>query len=234
MGVLDQDCNLINNYHLVFLGDIVDRGVYGYEIIMLIYALLQINPKNVHITRGNHEEKGINNTGGFKDQLDVQFGTDSDDIFNKINYTMSLQPSALLIQNPINLKYIYLSHGGIPTNFSFDKSVWDQIPGEKYAIYKIDNPIFNISYTFKDYFTTFDIDDNIIINNSELGQNNTIRWNDLAREIHTSEDSKKSYPSIGRGIYVGSDLLKEAQSLGIELFIRGHNDTRYNTKLLPL
>jgi hypothetical protein len=253
MGVLDQESNLINNYHLVFLGDIIDRGVYGYEIIMLIYALLQINPQNVHITRGNHEEKVVNEDGpnSLKAQLDVQFGKDSDDIFNKINYTMSLQPSALLIQNPINLKYIYLSHGGIPTSIYYDINLKkDQEAETGKKIHPNSEQLFTIipleiNKKFKNFNTI--LSSNIIINNNEISlnkydflndkfklENNTIRWNDLAREIHTSKDSKNSYPSIGRGIWVGSDLLKEAQSLGIELFIRGHNDTKYNTKLLPI
>ena len=115
-----------------------------------------------------------------------------------------------MIKNPNNGKYIYLSHGGIPTN--------DIAP-------------FKISDKFRDFDSK---KCNIIINNEELGRANSIRWNDLAREIHTSENSKKSYAPNGRGLIVGSDLLKEAQSLGIELFIRGHNDTEYNTKLLPL
>jgi hypothetical protein len=243
MEVLDQKCKLINNYHLVFLGDIVDRGVYGYEIIMLIYALLQINPENVHISRGNHEEKTINEEYGFKEELDIQFEKDADNIFNKINDTMSLQPSALLIQNPINKKYIYLSHGGIPTSIYYDISMkYGKINPKNEQLYTI-IPL-EINKEFNNFNTKLS---NIIIDNNEISvniynqntnkyqlQNNTIRWNDLAREIHNTEDSKKSYPSIGRGIYVGSDLLKEAQSLGIELFIRGHNDTTYNTKLLRI
>jgi hypothetical protein len=122
---------------------------------------------------------------------------------------MRLQSSAILIKNPNNNKYIYLSHGGIPTN---------------------DTHPFKINDNFIDFDSKF----NIIIKNNELGNANSIRWNDLAREYKNSNESNISYAPEGRGLIVGNDLLREAQNRGIELFIRGHNDQNYNTKLLPI
>jgi len=214
VNILDENCKILPNYHIIFLGDIVDRGVYGYEICMIIYMLIILNPKNIHFNRGNHEELETNTGYGLNEQLKIQFpgiidNTGKNIIHHNINRRMRLQSSAILIRNPNNGKYIYLSHGGIPTNYI--------------APFKV-----------SDKFIYFDSKFNIIINNSELGTNNTIRWNDLAREIYTSEESKKTYPSTGRGLIVGNNLLKEAQNRGIELFIRGHNDLDYNTKLLPL
>ena len=34
---INDKCIIEPTYHLIFLGDLVDRGSYGYEIIMLIY-----------------------------------------------------------------------------------------------------------------------------------------------------------------------------------------------------
>jgi hypothetical protein len=214
MNVLDENCRILNNYHIIFLGDIVDRGAYGYEICIIIYMLIILNPKNVHYIRGNHEERDTNKQSvniPLLNQLIIQFGKkDGEEYYwHNINRRMRLQSSAILIRNPNNRKYIYLSHGGLPTN---------------------------ITRPFKivDNFRNFDTKFNIIINNSEFGYINTIRWNDLARESLNTTVAKKSHPPEGRGILVGDDLLREAQSRGIELFIRGHNDQKYNTKLLPI
>ena len=44
------------NKHLVFLGDFVDRGSYGIEVIYMITQLALHNPDQVIICRGNHED----------------------------------------------------------------------------------------------------------------------------------------------------------------------------------
>ena len=35
--------------------------MYDYELLILIYELIRLNPKKIHYIRGNHEEKNINN-----------------------------------------------------------------------------------------------------------------------------------------------------------------------------
>ena len=112
LGIIDENCKLLNNYKLIFLGDIVDRGVYGYEIMMLLYCLLIINPNDVYINQGNHEEIGTNVRYGLKDQMITQF--DNTDFFFKINNNMGLQSSAIILKNPLNDKYVYMAHGGLP------------------------------------------------------------------------------------------------------------------------
>ena len=49
MGVLDSDCTVIGDVHIVFLGDVISYGTQQYEALMLIYMLKAVNPDNVHL-----------------------------------------------------------------------------------------------------------------------------------------------------------------------------------------
>lgn len=186
MGIMDSNGYLINNHHVIFLGDIVDRGVYGYEIIMLLYCLNILNPDTIHLNRGNHESEDINSSYGLSSELDNQFPDDANDLFNDINHTMLRQSSAILIQNPFNNKYIYLSHGGLPTDDSFGL-----------------DPIIDIN-NFKDKY---------LIVSDTIGRR--IRWNDFA-SIKISERSPRSdddiftvigYDVINKAIDLGIELI---------------------------
>ncbi len=85
--VLDDRGVLAPNYHLVFLGDIIDRGIYGYELLMVVYMLKLRNPERVHVNRGNHEDHNLSSNMGdnrsLYSQMQVKFGSaqDCDDIY---------------------------------------------------------------------------------------------------------------------------------------------------------
>lgn len=213
MGIMDKFGCLINNYHVIFLGDIVDRGVYGYEIIMLLYCLNILNPNNIHLNRGNHEEESINSGIG-RDRLGWQMykqfpvtdptdPTDqAEELLNAINHRMLRQSSAIIIKNPLSDKYIYLAHGGLPTT-------------DSHELDPIIDPI-----NFKEKY--------LIVPDVIRGR---IRWNDF-EPIKISKRSGRSQSDIFS--IIGYDTLSEARKKGIELIIRGHLDFPSNTKLLPI
>jgi len=206
MNIMDQNCKFLDNYHIIFLGDIIDRGVYGYETLMLIYCLNILNPTNVHVNRGNHEDYSINSTFGFLEQIKIQF--DNDELVStKMNTIMLFQSSAILIKNPINNKYIYLAHGGLPTE----------------TLVVDDKKSFKILDDFKDFGK-----ENLIISN-EIGE--YVRWNDFES---IKESVKSLSRGDASSLVIGYDLINKAKELGIELIIRGHQDYPINTKLLPL
>ena len=57
MKQIDDAFKLINNTKMVFLGDLVDRGPFSLEILMIAFKLKLVNPDSVIILNGNHEDK---------------------------------------------------------------------------------------------------------------------------------------------------------------------------------
>lgn len=95
----------------LFLGDFVDRGSYSLETICLLMSLKCKYPDQIHLIRGNHEDKWINQAFGFADECQVRLGEDPSDpksIFNRINRMFEYLPLAAIIENKV-----MCLHGGI-------------------------------------------------------------------------------------------------------------------------
>ena len=223
MNILNENCKLLNNYNIIFLGDIVDRAMYDYELLIIIYELIRLNPKKIHYIRGNHEEKDINGNYGLLEHINMQFNSNiiygpnilsesenenpKNEIHNKINELMIYQYSALVIKNPNNNKYIYMSHGGLPI-----------IKRDGYGdIYDI-NPIFIAKIQ-----SEHSMNSNLELDLDEL---NTIRWGDYAGTVNTLLNRN------GDRLIIGYDIIKHIKELNIELILRGHQDQFPNTKIL--
>lgn len=211
MNFFDANCKFGKNKHLIFLGDIVDRGIYGFEIIMLIFMLKKLNQNNVHINNGNHEEKNTNSVYGLENEMNKLFGetsTDTNSLWNKLNNIFLYNHSALLIQNPNEKdKYTYLAHGGYPI--------------------KTDGSGLHAMFT-AEYIKS---NDKIFINNNEISYNNcnNIRWSDFYGKATTIENTTRKCSWIA-----GTNLIEEIKKIGIELTIRAHQDNNYNTKLIKM
>ncbi|MCB1119110.1 MAG: serine/threonine protein phosphatase [Chlamydiia bacterium] len=59
------------DFYLIFLGDYVDRGLWGVEVIHLLMQLKLANPERVFLVRGNHEDPEMANNLGFRQEYEA-------------------------------------------------------------------------------------------------------------------------------------------------------------------
>lgn len=124
--ILNNDFTVNDGYKIVFLGDYVDRGWYGSEIIYVILTLLNKNPGKVYAVRGNHEDWELNkkDDSKFAHELAHKF-TESSDINNNQDLTKirkiiqkfyELLPAALFLK--IKGKFYQCCHGGLELGYN--------------------------------------------------------------------------------------------------------------------
>jgi len=91
----------------LFNGDFVDRGNFGIEILLVLFALKVALPNHVHLNRGNHEEKGLNRKYGFAEEVKSKYDRH---LYHRILSAFSKLPLSSLIE-----KEILILHGGLFT-----------------------------------------------------------------------------------------------------------------------
>ena len=106
----------IESFDYLFLGDYVDRGSHSLETICLLLALKVRYPDQVHLIRGNHEDKWINNGFGFSEECSNRLGedpSDDDSVFNRVNRVFDWLPLAAVVDDKI-----LCLHGGIGSSLN--------------------------------------------------------------------------------------------------------------------
>lgn len=123
-----------DSFYILFLGDYVDRGYYGLEVLLTILHLKRHNPLNVFISRGNHEDRSLNEGASFGDfsfEILSKFDNISDHQISTLYYIYDTLPSAIFLgvkprtsgraneDNvvPRNLSYLLCCHGGIEVGY---------------------------------------------------------------------------------------------------------------------
>jgi hypothetical protein len=156
-GVLNLETFKINdNYKIIFLGDILDRGMYALDILNIIFKLMIENntPDNQKIifNRGNHEnyDQYLLKFEKLSEKIPIaglEFSEkiNNTNIFNKyiflFNKLLCILPSAILIKHTHKFKF-WCSHGG----FSFDVDL-----SEDKIFRLIDNPIIAQDIRWSDF-----------------------------------------------------------------------------------
>ena len=114
----------------LFLGDIVDRGEFSLETVLIIFLMKILWPWNVYVIRGNHEFDTLCSAGGFRAQvLDVYSDLS---VYKAFTQAFSFIPLAAMID-----KNILCVHGGI----SPDWHAISQIEGIQRPIVEFGNQV---------------------------------------------------------------------------------------------
>jgi hypothetical protein len=142
-GIIDIKTMKINEpYNIVFLGDVIDRGSWGLEIVCTLLILLINNSQRMHWNTGNHEDKKLNTLYGFYLELSKKyrhFKSDSDIeiLHDSLNKFFGYLSCAIIIHNvDLNKKY-WLAHGGIPQKLNTNILEEPDIPFNK-SFYSFD------------------------------------------------------------------------------------------------
>ncbi len=101
---------------IIFLGDIVDRGIRQLECLIIILALKILNPNKVFLLKGNHETLEMNQYYGFFQEFVQKFK--DQEKFKEILEVYYVLPFCAIV----NTKILCL-HGGIPEDIEILKKL---------------------------------------------------------------------------------------------------------------
>ena len=89
----------------LFLGDYVDRGIYGTEVMLLLLSLKLNYPTSIVLLRGNHESRSMTENFTFRQEVIDRYDEQTYEIFLEVFNSL---PIACVVDG----KYLAI-HGGI-------------------------------------------------------------------------------------------------------------------------
>ena len=116
--VIDDHFKIIKpQTYLLFLGDYVDRGKHGTEVLYTILRLKMANPEKCILVRGNHETEDISRDHGFKEELEKKYGNNATSLFSFVCKLYELLPVVLFVDKKELQECIQCCHGGIEIEY---------------------------------------------------------------------------------------------------------------------
>jgi len=118
-----------NPKYVIFLGDIVDRGIKQLECLILILALKIRYPNKYYLLKGNHETLEMNQYYGFYQEFMSKFNDQKR--FDEILAVYNALPFCALIN-----KSILCLHGGIPEDIEILRKLRGLKPKDVALVFK--------------------------------------------------------------------------------------------------
>ena len=197
---------LSDNYRLVFLGDILDRGQYAVEIIYFMLRLMIVNniPDKlcVILNRGNHESEEVYTQGPVSFQSEL-IKKDLKKLLPLFRLFFNRLPSALILECD-NKKY-WLAHGG----FYIDRN--------------------NLNPFYKYNITKHNI---VFYHNSLSTIPLQIKWNDFINSDEYVYNKRNGTDEEKILNITPKEVYNFCKFNSINFIIRGHQDFPYNSFLL--
>ncbi|XP_048752071.2 uncharacterized protein LOC125663764 [Ostrea edulis] len=114
---------LLTPASFLFLGDYVDRGEYGIEVISYLFAQKMLAQNKFYLLRGNHELRSVQEMFSFKNECLQKFGESVGlQVWDAVNDCFDAMPIAATVDDKI-----FCVHGGIPCS-DFDIEHINKIP----------------------------------------------------------------------------------------------------------
>lgn len=112
-----------DDFYMFFLGDFVDRGMFGVEIMYMILMLKIKNPQHVFLIRGNHEDMSLNKRSGFQQELATKYPSMRIEEFQDVYDAYNFMPAVVYLGKTTGAvtEFIQCCHGGLELGFNAKK-----------------------------------------------------------------------------------------------------------------
>jgi len=186
----------IEGLDYLFLGDYVDRGTHSLETICLLMALKIKYPNQIHLLRGNHEDRWINAAFGFQTECIQRLNDDPENpkLFFRFNDFFDYLPLAAIINETV-----LCIHGGIGSAVNTISDI-EKIKRPLEVIHEVSN-----------------IDQQIVVD---------ILWSDPTdndSETGIQPNTTRDPTGVGNIVKFGPDRVQEfLKNNGLSLIIRAH------------
>lgn len=98
----------------LFNGDIVDRGSFSIECILLLLSLKLLYPQHLYISRGNHETHTMNQMYGFEGECKHKYSSNIYEFFTQVFQVLPLAHCLIgTDDNGTQISKILVMHGGL-------------------------------------------------------------------------------------------------------------------------
>lgn len=208
MNYIDTAFILKKTFHIVFLGDLIDRNIYGTDIIFIIMHLFILNPNNIHIVRGNHEEIQTNFRYSFNNEfLKMASRNIANNLYKQFCETWLYLPCAIYAYSD-QKEFLQFCHGGFYSDAIFIKK-----------------------------FLQSDTEIQVITDENKKSdiQWADFHCGTICEEELNKMENTGIYGTVNprRGlVYKVNESISYMNMVGIKTIIRGHQDLADNTKLV--